>query len=88
MGKDNVPFHTIFFPGSLLASKEKWTLLNHLSTTEYLNYEDIKFSKRNSTGVFGTDVISIKEIPIEIWRFYLLSVRPEKSDSQFKWDDF
>ena len=88
MGKDNVPFHTIFFPASLLATKENWTLLNHISTTEYLNYEDKKFSKRNGIGVFGSDVKTVSEVPIDLWRYYLLSVRPEHSDSQFKWDEF
>lgn len=55
--------------------------MKHINTTEYLNYEGIKFSKRNGTGVFGSDVISLKEIPVELWRFYLISVRPEKADS-------
>lgn len=88
MGKDNVPFHTIFFPASLMATKENWTLLSHISTTEYLNYEDKKFSKRNNIGVFGSDVKTVPEVPIDLWRYYLLSVRPENSDSQFKWDEF
>ena len=51
--------------------------MKHINTTEYLNYEEIKFSKRNGTGVFGSDVKEITEIPIEQWRYYLLSVRPE-----------
>ena len=62
--------------------------MKHINTTEYLNYEEIKFSKRNGTGVFGSDVVEIKEIPIEQWRYYLLSIRPEQSDSQFIWNDF
>lgn len=45
MGKDNIPFHTVIFPSSLIASKQGWTLLHHVSTTEYLNYESGKFSK-------------------------------------------
>jgi methionyl-tRNA synthetase len=54
MGKDNVPFHTVIFPSSLIASELNWTLLHHVSTTEYLNYEEgKKFSKRLGTGVFG-----------------------------------
>ena len=39
MGKDNVPFHTVMFPGSLLGSDDSWTKLHSISTTEYLNYE-------------------------------------------------
>lgn len=75
MGKDNVPFHTVIFPCTLIGSKQKWTLLHHISTTEYLNYESGKFSKRNGTGVFG-DSASETGIPSEVWRYYLLVNRP------------
>lgn len=34
MGKDNVPFHTVIFPSSLIGTHEDWTLLHHVSTTE------------------------------------------------------
>lgn len=64
-----------------------WTLLHHISTTEYLNYESGKFSKRNGTGVFG-DAASETGIPVEVWRYYLLINRPEKSDSEFSWKEF
>ena len=53
MGKDNVPFHTVMFPSSLIASSQDWTLLHTISTTEYLNYEGQKFSKSRGVGVFG-----------------------------------
>ena len=46
IGKDNIPFHTVIFPSSLLGSGDNWTLLHHMSSTEYLNYETGKFSKR------------------------------------------
>lgn len=87
MAKDNIPFHTVLFPASLIGTKKNWTLLHHINSTEYLNYEDTKFSKSRNIGVFGTDV---KEtgIPIDLWRFYLLSIRPEKNDSIFSWTDF
>ncbi|RYP80095.1 hypothetical protein DL770_006378 [Monosporascus sp. CRB-9-2] len=87
MGKDNVPFHTIIFPASQLGTKEKWTKVHRLSTTEYLNYEGGKFSKSKNIGVFGN---SAKEtgIDADIWRYYLLSKRPETSDSEFKWQEF
>jgi methionyl-tRNA synthetase len=42
MGKDNVPFHTIIFPSSLIGTNEPYTLLHHVSTTEYLNYEGLR----------------------------------------------
>lgn len=87
MGKDNIPFHTVIFPSSLIGSQQNWTMLDHISTTEYLNYEDGKFSKSRGVGVFGDNAMNIG-IPSEIWRYYLLSIRPEKSDSVFTWTDF
>ena len=87
MGKDNVPFHTIIFPGSLLGTKENWTMLSDLSCTEYLNYEKGKFSKSRKTGVFGSDVIK-EGLAQHIWRYYLLATRPETDDADFQWEDF
>eukprot|EP00891_Asterochloris_glomerata_P008560 jgi/Astpho2/8560/e_gw1.00125.5.1_t len=86
MGKDNVPFHTVIFPASLLGTDEQWTLMKCISVTEYLNYEGGKFSKSRGTGVFGNDAQSTG-IPSEVWRYYLLSNRPEQSDTDFKWSD-
>jgi methionyl-tRNA synthetase len=87
MGKDNVPFHTVIFPGSQIGTGDKWTMLNHLSTTEYLNYEDGKFSKSRSVGVFG-DGAKETGIPPSVWRYYLLANRPETGDTQFEWKSF
>ncbi|CAG8656595.1 2023_t:CDS:2, partial [Paraglomus occultum] len=87
MGKDNVPFHTVMFPSTLIGTGETWTLLHHLSTTEYLNYENTKFSKSRNIGVFGDDVKDTG-IPVSVWRYYLLSIRPETSDSMFTWKEF
>ena len=103
MGKDNVYFHTIYFPAMQLADGRNWTTLHHLSTTgeceyfasnlgsyklaiEYLNYEGGKFSKSKNRGVFGP---AAKEtgIPASVWRYYLLSTRPETSDAMFSWAD-
>ncbi|KYK60534.1 methionyl-tRNA synthetase [Drechmeria coniospora] len=87
MGKDNVPFHTVIFPGSEIGTGYNWTMLNHLSTTEYLNYENGKFSKSRGIGVFGNQVKDIG-ISSSVWRYYLLSNRPETSDTQFEWHSF
>jgi methionyl-tRNA synthetase len=87
MGKDNIPFHTVIFPSSLIGSGDPYTMLHHISTTEYLNYEaGMKFSKSRGTGVFG-DHCKDTGIPSEVWRFYLLSVRPESSDTAFSWTE-
>lgn len=87
MGKDNVPFHTVIFPGSEIGTGYNWTMLNHLSTTEYLNYENGKFSKSRGVGVFGDQIKDIGISP-SVWRYYLLSNRPETGDTQFEWQAF
>ncbi|KLU88622.1 methionyl-tRNA synthetase [Magnaporthiopsis poae ATCC 64411] len=87
MGKDNVPFHTIIFPASQLGTKDNWTKVSHLSTSEYLNYEGGKFSKSKGVGVFGNTARDTGIDP-DVWRYYLLSRRPESSDAEFKWEEF
>jgi methionyl-tRNA synthetase len=87
IGKDNIPFHTVIFPSSLLGSGDNWTMLYHMSSTEYLNYESGKFSKSRGVGVFGTDAMETG-IPADVWRFYIFYNRPEKSDALFTWKDF
>ncbi|KAL0773138.1 hypothetical protein Bca101_038289 [Brassica carinata] len=86
MGKDNVPFHTVMFPSTQLGTGENWTLMKTISVTEYLNYETGKFSKSKGVGVFGNDVKDTN-IPVEVWRYYLLTNRPEVSDTLFTWGD-
>ncbi|KAI6865004.1 putative methionine--tRNA ligase [Hortaea werneckii] len=87
MGKDNVPFHTVVFPSSQLGTGDKWTMLNTLSTTEYLNYEGGKFSKSRGIGVFGSSAKETGVAP-DVWRYFLLMRRPETSDTEFQWDGF
>jgi len=87
IGKDNIPFHTVIFPSCLLGSGDGWTMLHHMSSTEYLNYESGKFSKSKGVGVFGTDAME-SGIPADVWRFYIFYNRPEKSDALFTWKDF
>ena len=87
IGKDNIPFHTVIFPCTLMGSGRNWTKLFHISSTEYLNYENGKFSKSRGVGVFGTDAIETG-IPADAWRFYIFYNRPEKQDYQFTWKEF
>ncbi|OMJ12633.1 putative methionine-tRNA ligase, cytoplasmic [Smittium culicis] len=87
MGKDNVPFHTVVFPSTQIATGDSSTMLHHISTTEYLNYESGKFSKSRGVGVFGNSAEETGVAP-DIWRYFLLSNRPESSDTQFTWNEF
>lgn len=88
LGKDNVSFHSIVFPGSQIGSCDNWTQAQHVSATAYLNYEGGKFSKSKGVGVFGNNARDTG-IDTDIWRYYLLSRRPESgTDTEFKWEEF
>lgn len=86
MAKDNVPFHSVMFPATLLGINKGHTIVTNIMATEYLNYEDGKFSKSRGLGVFGNDAQDTG-IPSDIWRFYLASARPEGQDSSFSWSE-
>lgn len=86
MGKDNVPYHTITFPATLLGTGENWTQVDYLKGMSYLTFEGGKFSKSEKRGVFAED--AIKEFPADYWRYWLVSNAPEASDSSFTFDLF
>jgi methionyl-tRNA synthetase len=54
---------------------------------EYLNFENDKFSKSRQVGIFGDDAVT-SGISSDIYRFYLLLIRPETQDTSFHWNDF
>lgn len=62
-------------------------MCNHLSATEYLNYENGKFSKSRGIGVFGNQAEEVGVSP-SVWRYYLMANRPESGDTQFEWSAF
>ncbi|MBI5347598.1 MAG: methionine--tRNA ligase [Candidatus Aenigmarchaeota archaeon] len=85
LGKDNIPFHTIFFPATIMAS-EKISLPHFVAGYEYLNWEGKKFSTSKGMGLFSDD--ALKLYPADYWRFYLARILPETKDSNFDWDAF
>lgn len=86
MGKDNVPFHTLSFPATILGSGEPWKMVDYLKSFNYLNYDGGQFSTSRGRGVFMDQALSI--LPSDYWRWWLLSHAPESSDSEFTWDNF
>jgi methionyl-tRNA synthetase len=86
MGKDNVPFHTLSFPATILGSGEPWKLVDYIKSFNYLNYDGGQFSTSQGRGVFMDQALSI--LPADYWRWWLLSHAPETSDSEFTWDNF
>jgi methionyl-tRNA synthetase len=86
MGKDNVPFHTISFPATIMGSGEPWKLVDYIKSFNYLNYDGGQFSTSQGRGVFMDQALSI--LPSDYWRWWLLSHAPENSDSEFTWENF
>ncbi len=86
MGKDNIPFHTLSFPVTILGSKEPWKLVDYIKGLNYLNYDGGQFSTSRGRGVFMDQALAI--LPSDYWRWWLLSHVPESSDSEFTWENF
>lgn len=86
IGKDNIPFHTIFWPGMLMANGE-YTLPYRVAGLQYLNYEGDKISKSKGWGIFCEN-LSKAELNSDVWRFYLTLLIPETNDTEWKWREF
>ena len=86
MGKDNVPFHTLGFPATLMGSGEPWKLVDFIKSYNWLTYEGGKFSTSQGRGIFMNQALEI--MPSDYWRWWLLSNAPESSDSNFTWESF
>ncbi|MDF2143166.1 methionine--tRNA ligase [Paenirhodobacter sp. CAU 1674] len=86
MGKDNVPFHTIGFPATILGSNEPWKLVDYIKSFNYLNYDGGQFSTSRGRGVFMDQALEI--LPADYWRWWLLSHAPESADAEFTWENF
>ena len=86
MAKDNVPFHTLGFPATLMGSGEPWRLVDQLKSFNWLNYYGGKFSTSEHRGVFMSDALEL--LDADYWRWYLLSNAPESDDTSFTWEQF
>ncbi len=86
MGKDNVPFHTLSFPATIMGSGEPWKLVDYIKSFNYLNYDGGQFSTSAGRGIFMDQALSI--LPPDYWRWWLLSHAPENSDAEFTWENF
>jgi len=98
IGKDNIPFHAIIWPGELLGagtefdvqmgSKKKSPLVlpYNVPATEWMNLEGQKISGSRNWAVWGRDFLS--RYDPDPLRYYLTVNMPETRDSDWDWDDF
>ena len=81
MGKDNVKFHSVFFPEQQLAMNDNWKTVDMLKAMNFLNFEGGKFSKSQKRGIILDSAID--DAPADMWRYALLASAPETDDTDF-----
>ncbi len=81
MGKDNISFHSIFFPSQELAMDDNWKTVDVLKGMNFLNMNGAKISKSTGNGVFLND--AVQELPADYWRYALIASAPETDDTDF-----
>ncbi|MGP1608565.1 MAG: methionine--tRNA ligase [Clostridium sp.] len=85
-GKDNIVFHTLIFPGLLIGLNEDMHLPDSIVSTEYLNFNDQKFSKSKGIGLTILEALDLYDT--ETIRFHLIKNGPENRDSNFSEEDY
>lgn len=86
MAKDNVPFHTVGFPITIMGSGENWKLVDRIKGFNWLTYYGGKFSTSQKRGVFMNTALDL--LPADYWRWWLMANAPESADSSFTWEHF
>lgn len=100
MGKDNVPFHSVGFPCTLMGANEQlgadgrwsaannapWKLVDELKGFNWLDYYGGRFSTSQNRGVFMDQALEL--LPPDYWRWWIMANVPETSDASFVWEQF
>jgi methionyl-tRNA synthetase len=95
MGKDNIPFHSIIWPGELFATGRRMyeddpdkqlNLPYNVLSNEYLTMKGGKFSTSRSYAIWASDFLS--RFDPDPLRYYLTIIAPEARDTDFTFDDF
>lgn len=86
MGKDNLVFHTLFWPGQLHAYDEGLHLPDVPAVNHFLSLNGQAFSK--SFGVTLDPRKILADFDLDLVRLYLCLIMPENQDSDFNWNDF
>lgn len=86
MGKDNLVFHTLFWPGQLFGFDASLHLPDAEAVCQFLTLEGKKLSK--SRGVHLDPLELVNNYGLDAVRFYFGLISPETSDSDFTLADF
>jgi methionyl-tRNA synthetase len=86
IGKDNIPFHAVFFPAMILGQSLPYKLPDELPANEFYLLEGRQFSKSDNWTIDLEDFFS-KYTPDQA-RYAIAANAPETSDAEFSWKDF
>jgi methionyl-tRNA synthetase len=86
LGKDNVPFHAVTFPCTLIGSGEPWKTVDVIKGFSWLTYEGGKFSTSLHRGVFLDQALDL--LGPDYWRWWLAANSPESGDTDFTFARF
>ncbi|MES1240293.1 MAG: methionine--tRNA ligase [Acidobacteriota bacterium] len=86
MGKDNVPFHAVMWPATMLGTGDVWVMADQIKSFSWLTYEGGKFSTSRGRGIFTDTALTL--FPSDYWRYALLAMVPEGTDSDFSLEGF
>jgi methionyl-tRNA synthetase len=98
IGKDNIPFHAVIWPGQLIGAGEwfgklfenlegkRLTLPYDVPANEFMNLEGKKISGSRNWAVWGLDFLS--RYDPDPLRYYLTVNMPETKDTDWDWEDF
>ncbi len=98
MGKDNIVFHSEFWPAMLLGyggtgtkggrpgSLGALNLPSEVVSSEFLTMEGRKFSSSRSIVIYVRDFLS--RYDVDALRYYVAVAGPESQDTDFTWTEF
>jgi methionyl-tRNA synthetase len=87
IGKDNIVFHCIVFPG-MLKAEGTYILPDNVPANEFLNLENDKISTSRNWAVWLHEYL--EELPgkQDVLRYVLTANAPETKDNDFTWKDY
>ncbi|HEY9089993.1 MAG TPA: methionine--tRNA ligase [Anaerolineaceae bacterium] len=98
IGKDNIPFHAVIWPGELIGTGTRFDELRgdphpqplalpfDVPANEFLNLEGQKISGSRDWAVWGRDFLS--RYDPDPLRYYLTANMPETRDTDWDWGEF
>ncbi|MDR0488058.1 MAG: methionine--tRNA ligase [Propionibacteriaceae bacterium] len=98
LGKDNITFHSVIWPGILLGANGQGdrggvpsqfgslNLPTEVVSSEFLTMSGAKFSTSRSKVIYVRDFL--KEFGPDTLRYFIAVAGPENTDTDFTWEEF